>query len=288
MALINNLYVLAMQESVERNVETVSHPTESGFPISDSIRKNPIVISISGKIVDTDKMTASEILQKLINLQNSGSLVKYIGRAGTFTNLQIQGLPTDYDNKTYGGADFSVTLQEVKIAKSAYVKPKKVTTVAKKPTVGNIVKFLGGSVYVSSDAKKAAAKRNASTCKLTKISTLKGATHIYHLISTDGGRVYGWVDASRVQLTTTTTAYSTNGGTQQIQKGSGAAVYHTVKKGDTVYTLVNKTYRGVAQSTKWVIANNPNAFSKKGDPTTLKIGAKLLMGYDNSQISLNK
>lgn len=290
MALINNLYVHASKESVEREVETVSHPTESGFPISDSIRKKPVVISVSGKIVDTDTMTASEILQKLINLQNGGSLVKYIGQAGTFSNLQIQGLPTDYDNKTYGGSDFSITLQEIKIAKSAYVKPKKVQTTKKKSqlAVGDTVRFLGGSVYVSSDAKKAAAKRHAGTCKLTKISTLNGATHIYHLISTDGGRVYGWVDASKVQGATTQTAYSTNGGTQQIQKGNGTAVYHFVKKGDTVYNLVNVKYREFAGSVKWVIEHNPKAFSRKGDPKTLKIGAVLLMGYENQAGLINK
>ena len=52
-----------------------------------------------------------------------------------------------------------------------------------------------------------------------------------------------------------------------------------VKKGDNVWTLVNKNYKELGSTVKWVIDNNPTAFTRKGDAKTLKIGAKLLMGY---------
>ena len=77
----------------------------------------------------------------------------------------------------------------------------------------------------------------------------------------------------------TGTSGTTNAGTQQVSSGSGSAVYHTVKKGDTVWALVNKKYKYLGKSESWVINNNPKAFSRKGDARTLQIGRKLLMGY---------
>ena len=58
--------------------------------------------------------------------------------------------------------------------------------------VGDIVQFTGGGVYVSSGAAVPAHSRGKSRCKVTQ--TYNG-NHPYHLISEDGGGVYGWVDA---------------------------------------------------------------------------------------------
>ena len=92
--------------------------------------------------------------------------------------------------------------------------------------------------------------------------------------------VYGWVDKSNIEgVASTSTSGTTNAGTQQVKNGSGSAVYHTAKKGDTVWSLVNNKYKNLGKSVSWVINNNPKAFSRKGDATTLQIGARLLMGY---------
>lgn len=61
--------------------------------------------------------------------------------------------------------------------------------------VGDIVQFGGGAVYVSSAAANPAHSRGKSRCKVTQ--TYNGK-HPYHLISEDGGNVYGWVDAVNV------------------------------------------------------------------------------------------
>jgi Muramidase (flagellum-specific) len=61
--------------------------------------------------------------------------------------------------------------------------------------VGDVVQFTGGAVYTSANATKATTTRNASCCKVTQ--TYNGA-HPYHLISTDGKGVYGWVDADNI------------------------------------------------------------------------------------------
>lgn len=71
---------------------------------------------------------------------------------------------------------------------------------------------------------------------------------------------------------------------QQVSKYSKAEnIYHTVKKGDTIHSLVNNKYRGYGFSVDWIIKNNPSAFSRKlangqGDPRTLQIGKRLNMG----------
>ena len=61
---------------------------------------------------------------------------------------------------------------------------------------GDIVAFLGGNVYASSTAPAAAGKRGSSSCRVTHVA--EKMKHPYHLVSVDGGGVYGWVDASSV------------------------------------------------------------------------------------------
>lgn len=288
MAILNGLYIHVVDESAEREVQATSHPVEQGIPTTDTVKAMALSIKISGKIVDYDGMKASQVLSKIRTWQSSGTLMMYRGR-NVASNMQIRSFESEHPNTNSGGADFSMVLEQVRIAKSAYVpkpkKPKKPSTSATTSTpvplyVGAIVVFKGGPVYVSSDAAKKAATRGRSTCKITIISTKSYSVHQYHLISTDGGRVYGWVDKSNIETTqTTSTSAKTNAGTQQVKSGSGTAVYHTVKKGDTVWTLVNKKYKHLGKSVSWVINNNPKAFSRKGDATTLQIGKKLLMGY---------
>lgn len=286
MALINGMYVFVEHENIQKSIESTSHPTEKGLPITSTIQKQPIELSIDGRIVDNSKYDAKTTRGKLEELLNSGSLITYSGRISA-KNMQIQSFNSDYDNKTWGGFTFSMTLRQVRIAKSSYTPKKQTVTkqkqakkAAPKLEVGAIVVFTGGNVYVSSDATKAAAKRGRSTCKITIINTKSWAKHQYHLISTDGGKVYGWVDKANIEgVASASTGSKQNGGTKQVSSGKNTAVYHTVKKGDTVWALVNKNYKSLGKSCQWVIDNNPNAFSRKGDPTTLQIGKKLLMGY---------
>lgn len=287
MAIINGLYIHVKTESAQREVSMTSHPVESGLPLTDTVKAKAMHISLSGKIVDYGSTTAAQVYAKIKAWQESGSLIEYRGR-NTASSMQIRSFDANYTNANNGGADFSMELVEVRIAKSSYV-PKKTSsatqaTEAKKSQnleikVGDTVVFKGGSVYKSSDAKKAAATRSRSTCKVTKISTASYSVHQYHVISSDGKNVYGWVDKATLEGTkATSTSGTTNAGTQQVKSSSSKkSVYHTVKKGDTVSALVNKYKTG--KSVSWVINNNPKAFSKKGDARTLQIGKKLLMGY---------
>ena len=84
-----------------------------------------------------------------------------------------------------------------------------------------------------------------------------------------------------------------NAGTQKVEVGNENKVYHTVKKGDTCWSLVYKNYKDLVfyddgepipnQSIKdkcnEIMAQNPHAFSRKGDFGTLIIGAKIFVGF---------
>lgn len=229
MALLNNLYIFVESEDVTRDVESSSHRVEQGFDITDHIQKMPIQLSLQGKIVDYETTgtgliddkheiygevktfaKASDILAKINQLKDSGSLISYVGR-GIYNNMQIQSFSTSHPNTNWGGCDFSMTLKEVRIAKPAYTE-----------------------------------KSNKNS-----------------------------------------------GGTQQVSKGENEAVYHTVKFGDTVWDLVTKKYKSlvyiengktqkyltVMEKCKWVMRQNPNAFSRKNDFGTLRVGKKILVGY---------
>ena len=288
MALLNNLYIHVVEEQHICAIDSTSHPVEKGLDITDTIQAKPKELSISGKITDAGNMKATNIIEKIEKLMKKGSLIKYHGRR-RLSNMQIQSFNHSHPYTNSGGCDFDMVLKKVRIAKSAYkAKSKnkkssksedKIVTTPQKSTikVGSVVVFSGGNVYASSTATKAVAKRNKSTCKVTIINSNK---HPYHLISTDGGMVYGWVDKSNVQTKSNTTAQAkTSKGTKQTESGDKKAVYHTVKKGNTVYTLVNKNYKSLGKSVKWVVENNPKCFSKKNDPISLIVGSKLLMGY---------
>lgn len=303
MAILNGLYIHVVDESAEREVESTSHPVESGIPTTDTVQSKALKISLSGKIVDYDGMKASQVLAKIEAWQEAGTIILYQGR-NVASSMQIRSFQSSHPNTNNGGADFSMTLVQVRIAKSAYVPKKESDTekaeAAKKNvtiTVGSIVVFKGGSVYVSSDAKKKAATRNRSTCKVTKISTKPWSVHQYHLISTDGGKVYGWVDKGDIEgCETTSTSGTTNAGTQQVKPSSSSAstttssttsssgkqypVYHKVKSGDVLYKLVEQySYLSPKPRISTVMANSPDAFTKPGVATSLKVGAYLLMGY---------
>lgn len=286
MAILNGLYIHVVDENMSREVEAASHPVESGLPITGTVRAKALSLSISGKIVNYDGMTAAQVLSQIADWQQSGSLIRYQGR-NLASDMQILSFEASYPNTNSGGADFSMELVQARIAKSAYTPKQQSETereeAAKQESaairVGSVVVFKGGPVYRSSDAKKKAATRDRSTCKVTQISKKSYSIHPYHLISKDGGKVYGWVDRKNIEgAQRTGTAGATNAGTQQVQSGGASAVYHKVKRGDTLYALVNRQYK-LGKTVGWVMKNNPHAFSKAGDARTLQVGKKLLMGY---------
>lgn len=73
------------------------------------------------------------------------------------------------------------------------------------------------------------------------------------------------------------TKETTNTGTNSVEVNNTDGDYHTVKSGDTVWSLVNGAYKKYGKSCQDIMIANPEAFSRKGDFKTLKVGAKLKM-----------
>lgn len=117
MALINNYYVFVKDEEVKRGVSISEHPVENGLNITDNVKREPIVISITGEIVGKN---AGSVLKKITALHQKGNYVKYIGR-----NILSKALITTFDsshpNTIYGGCSFTMEIKEVRIAKSPLV-----------------------------------------------------------------------------------------------------------------------------------------------------------------------
>lgn len=295
LAIINGLYIHVVDETLDRGVDATSHPVEEGVPTSDTVKSKALVIALSGKIVDYGDMKAAQVLAQIKAWMAAGSLVTYQGRS-IASSLQIRSFQSDHPYTNHGGADFSMVLTEVRIAKSAYVQGNNTGSGQDEGQkdldikVGSTVIFKGGSVYNASDSKKATATRSRSTCKCTIISTKSWSVHQYHLISTDGGRVYGWVDKADIEsVVSTSTSGTTNAGTQQTTTTTstntstpdkGTEVWHHVRSGENLAGICRQ-YQHLTPYPRitTVMNNNPGAFAKPGVASTLKTGAYLLMGY---------
>lgn len=202
-SLLNNNYIFVETEDISYTGESTTHPVEQGIEITDSYKRSPIELTLTGKIVDNKKEKAKDILNKLRKLQNEGSLIKYVGRI-SLGNMQIQSISVNATNKNWNGFDVDISLKEVRIAKSSY------------------------------DAAKSKALA-----------------------------------------------------AQQVNQGNNNKVYHTVKKGDCIWSLcitgpyknLKPTYSKPMDKCRWVMSQNQSAFSRRGDFRTLQIGRKIYVGY---------
>lgn len=110
-------------EQAERAADVTSHPVESGANITDNVRRNATVLNLTGEIVGAD---ATVKMQRIDAWKNAGTIVAYHG-IYNYNRMLITKFDTTGTNKIVGGYKFDMTLQEVRLAKSAYV-PNKTTS----------------------------------------------------------------------------------------------------------------------------------------------------------------
>lgn len=116
MATINGMYVLAESEDPTYEVDATDQPVEDGIAISDHVQRKPRAMSITGYIVGSD---AAQIRQNLISLSDKGEIVQFMGR-NLFSGV-IVSFSSKHDYKVANGFSFSLSLKEIRIAKSSYV-----------------------------------------------------------------------------------------------------------------------------------------------------------------------
>lgn len=129
MAKLGSINLFVEDESYSESVTATAYPVEKGVAFTDHVERNPKSISLK---VFLSGSQANDTLAKLRTQMQKGTIVKYVGRA-TASNVII--LTLDHTrNAIKNGFELSITLREVRIAKSPWVKAKKKQKPNRKPT----------------------------------------------------------------------------------------------------------------------------------------------------------
>ena len=134
MARIDKYKIDNMQESTANSVTTTSYPVEKGFPITDSVQRQPKTYSVSGRIVRKSEKEAETVATAIENLQNKGKMVKYVGRIKA-SDVLITNFSRNYDSTIANGFSMSLEMQQIRIAKTPFVKKKTKKKVSGKKSV---------------------------------------------------------------------------------------------------------------------------------------------------------
>lgn len=128
MALLEDWYLFVKDESISSDVEVSEHPVEKGLDITDNVKRNPIVLSLSGEIVGKN---SAQKVKKIRACHQKGTFVTYLG-INILKNALITKFNVSYSNTVSGGCTFNMELKEIRLAQSPYRKKKKKKTTAKK------------------------------------------------------------------------------------------------------------------------------------------------------------
>lgn len=114
------MYIFIKDESISYAMNVTSNPTESGIALTDHSEREPLEFIISGMLLDSEKSSAQEQYTKLRNWQIACKQVKYVGK-NIFTGV-ITDINRSDDYTVGNGAPVSITMKEIRIAKSPYQK----------------------------------------------------------------------------------------------------------------------------------------------------------------------
>ncbi|GAB6990852.1 phage baseplate protein [Paenibacillus pini] len=169
MAKIDGYYILAEKEDSVLDVDITQQPVEKGIDVSDHVQRKARTLSISG-VVSGDK--AAETHQFLIESQDNGKIVNYVGRT-TMKGL-LSDLSTSRDYRTANGFTYSLTITEILIANSSFVSKLPL------PVKAQAAKIVNSGVKQTKskkkDGKKTTKKKTkAKVKKVKKVKKDKGA-----------------------------------------------------------------------------------------------------------------
>lgn len=151
MAKLAGIRIENEQDSRSPSVTITQNPVETGKPLTDHVQVNPDTFTVSGFLMDPN---AQKNYDNLVGYMKKGTQVTYTGRT-IAKNVLISDIPATYAGDIANGIGISITLTEVRIAKTPLIK--------KQTTKQN-------------SGKKATVKKSsASTKKFVKIK--KGYTY---------------------------------------------------------------------------------------------------------------
>lgn len=117
MARIGDVEIYVIDESRMYNNKTTDHPVEEAQNVADHVENDPIVFRISGEYTGED---AAQVHSRLIKMRNERQPVTYIGR-GRLINCVIESFTENVDSKIANGFRFTMTLKQIRIAKTSVV-----------------------------------------------------------------------------------------------------------------------------------------------------------------------
>ncbi len=118
MATIDGLYIWIESEDITYTMNVTTNPTEQGIDLTDHAEREPIEMSVTGMLLDSEKSSAYEQYTKLRNWQLACKQVKFVGR-NVFTGV-ITDISKSNDYTVGNGARVSLTLKEIRIANTPY------------------------------------------------------------------------------------------------------------------------------------------------------------------------
>lgn len=130
MTRIDNVKLVIEKESDGINMDVTSYPVEQGLPITDHVKRNPESTSLTGFLLGSSADRDYESLKKL---SEKGTLVTYTGKK-VAKNVIIKSISRDNGDFT-NGFSISIDLQEIRIAKTPFIK-KEVKSKGKKKKSG--------------------------------------------------------------------------------------------------------------------------------------------------------
>ena len=108
------------QEAIQNTV--AQHPVNRGDPIVDHTQRESYVWDFDGKIYGKDQKAVDSQYTQLMNWQRNGTLLQYIG-AVRGANMLITDLHKTYDDGGFSNAvKFSMSLTNVTIVTTSFVK----------------------------------------------------------------------------------------------------------------------------------------------------------------------
>lgn len=106
---------VVITESVQRSSKVTSNPVETGADINDHVVNDPIKFTITGVTIKGDGQAA--VLRRMWQEKD---VLTYVGR-NRIDNCVITSYKSDSNAKNINGSNFTISLQVVNRASSAYV-----------------------------------------------------------------------------------------------------------------------------------------------------------------------
>lgn len=116
MAMLAGYEIHVISETPDYAVNITQYPVEEDIDLTDHVERLPTTMTITGKILGPE---AANIRAKLIEMMTRGERVDYVGR-NAFRRALIASINTEHDHEVANGFRFTMTLQQVRVAKPSY------------------------------------------------------------------------------------------------------------------------------------------------------------------------